>query len=115
MADIAVQQPSNTGATLTMGAAATGDKAVNPKGRLMLQVANGDASPHTLTIPAVTTTRAAEGQFPAMTVPDIVVAVPAGATKLIGPIPNAYNDANNKITTNYSATTSMTLAAIEAP
>ncbi|MCK6475318.1 MAG: hypothetical protein L6Q35_00635 [Phycisphaerales bacterium] len=103
-----------TGTTKTMdSAAALGDTAPNPNGNLILEVANGSGGSITVTITAVQTTRPAEGPYPKQTVADIAVSVGAGATKLIGPIPTAFNDANGNIAISYSGTTSVTVKAIQ--
>lgn len=103
-----------TGTTKTMdNAGGSGDTAPNPNGNLILEVANGSGGSITATITAVQTTRPAEGPYPKQTVADIAVAVGAGATKIIGPIPAAYNDANGNIAISYSATASVTVKAIQ--
>lgn len=114
MATIAVQQAAAEGIALALSAAAGGgDSVANVRGRTIVAVRNGDASPKTVTIPNVTPTRPAEGPFPAMTVPDIVKVVAAGETVLIGPIPQAYNDASGNVALTYSAVTSVTVGAFE--
>lgn len=74
-------------------------------GRTLVLIENGDVSTRTATIPAQVTSRPADGRFPATTVADIVVAVPAGAKRLIGPLPAAYADANGYGYVNWSAST----------
>lgn len=102
------------GTTKTMdNAGGSGDTAPNPNGNLLLEVVNGSGGSITATIAAVQTSRPAEGPYPAMTVANIAVAVGAGATKLIGPIPAAYNDSNGNIAITYSSATSVTVKAIQ--
>lgn len=114
MAALTPLRATVAGATKTMdNAGGSGDTAPNPNGNLLLEVNNGGVGSITATITAVQTTRPAEGSYPAMTVANIAVSVGAGATKLIGPIPTAYNDANGNIAISYSGTTSVTVKAIQ--
>ncbi len=80
--------------------------------RFMLLVKNGGGASINVTIPAFTTEAdvAGAGLIP---IPDHVVAVGAGAEKLIGPFANAYRDADGTVTVDYSATASVTSAAIK--
>jgi hypothetical protein len=113
MTAIAPQSASPTGISVTFTAAANGDTVQNNRGRSCGVVKNGSGGSINVTIPAVTTARPAEGNFPAMTVADLVVPVAAGATAVIGPIPAAYNNANGQFTMNYSATATITVGGIE--
>ena len=81
MAALTVQQALAAGITLSLNAAASGDTVANPRGRTFFIAKNGDASAKTLTIPAQTTSRPADGQFPSLTIPDISVVIAAGARR----------------------------------
>ena len=80
--------------------------------RIMLRVANGGGGSINATIVAVTTTIEVAGVGD-LTIPDIVVAVPAGEERSIGPFNKAYRDPDGTVTINYSATASVTAAAVK--
>lgn len=114
MAALTPIAPSIAGTTKTMdNAGGSGDTAPNPRGNLLLEVANASGGAITVTVAAVQTSRPAEGPFPSMTVGNISVSVPNNGNKLIGPIPAAYNDANGSIAISYSGTSSVTVKAIQ--
>lgn len=47
--------------------------------------------------------------------PDVVVAVPNGQTRLIGPFPvNRFNDANGLVAVSYSGVTTVTVGVLSA-
>lgn len=100
-------------ATTPASAAAGGDSVANPRGNTILRVTNGGGSSINVTLAAQVTTRAADGTFPAMTLANQVIAVANGTTKLIGPIPPAFNDGNGNVQITYSAVTSVTIEAID--
>lgn len=106
--------PALNGATMTpASASAGGDQFANPRGTGVLYVKNGSGASINVTIPAQVTTRPADGPYPAQTVGNLVVAVPASGERLIGPIPSAYNDGNGNTQITYSSATSVTVAAIQ--
>lgn len=116
MATLTPLAPVIGGTTYATTAATTGagDQVANPKGTVMLMVTNGSGSSINVTLAAAATVRPASGGFPPMTLANNVVAVGAGVTMLIGPIPKAFNnltDGNVHIT--YSAVTTVTVAAIQ--
>lgn len=114
MATITPVSPSLTGATFTPAAASGGgDQFANPRGNAFFYVKNGSGGALSVTLAAVATSRPADGAYPAMTVPNNVVSIPAGAERLIGPIPSAYNDGNGNVQVTYSGVTSMTVAVIQ--
>ncbi len=80
--------------------------------RVFLHVANGGAGSITVTIAAVRAIAEVPG-VGELAVPDIAVAVAAGAEKMIGPFNSAYADADGTVTVDYSGTTSVTAAAIK--
>lgn len=101
-------------ATTPAAAAAGGDSVANPRGNTILRITNGGGGSINVTIAAgASPTRSADGTFPAMTLAANVVAVGAGATKLIGPIPPAYNDSGGNVQLTYSGVTSVTVEAID--
>lgn len=112
MADLPVSAPSVAGVNLNPAAASSGGDAIlNTRGDVFLYVTNGGGSSINVTLAAVQTTRPADGTFPASTFGNQVVAVPNGQSRLIGPIPPAFNDANGKVQVTYSSVTSVTVAA----
>lgn len=114
MAALTKVSPTLAGtATTPASAAAGGDSVANPRGNTILRVTNGSGGSINVTLAAQVTARAADGTFPAMTLSNNVVAVAAGATKLIGPIPPAFNDGNGAVQITYSAVTSLTIEAID--
>lgn len=77
-----------------------------PQG-VVLRVDNGDASPITVTIP---TPGLIDGDLP---LPDRTVSVPAGASKFIGRFGPVFHQSDDTIHVDYSAVTSVTVAAIK--
>lgn len=101
-------------ATTPAAASAGGDSVANPRGNTILRVINGGGGSINVTLAAgANPTRPADGVFPAMTLAANLVAVGAGATKLIGPIPTAYNDSGGNVQITYSGVTSVTVEAID--
>lgn len=94
-------------------AVSSSDTFPNANGGAVLLVTNGGGGSINATIPAQITTRQADGTFPAQTVGNLVVAVAAGTTKAIGPIPPAYVDSGGNTTVTYSGTTSVTAQVIK--
>jgi hypothetical protein len=116
MADITPQTYAPTGQALTqVAAAAGGDNFANARGRTMIIVENEHATDsRTVTVVPTTATRPAGEGFPAITVPNISRVVAAGAIEVIGPVPNAYNNASNKVPMTYSNSgNSLKVAAVE--
>jgi hypothetical protein len=105
MATYTVQTAAATGVVPTYGAAAASDEFAN-NGRTVLHVKNGGGAPINVTIASAYT-------LDGLALADQVVAVANGAEKIIGPFSTAvYNDASGNVTVTYSATTSVTVAAI---
>lgn len=113
MATLSPQSPTLAGATLSMAAVAASDKFANPYGTAFIQVANGNASSITVTLTARVTNRPAVPPFGAQTVSDNVVTIATGVTKLIGPIPKAFNDTDGNVTVTCSLTPTVTIAVLQ--
>lgn len=78
-------------------------------GREFINIANGDASPHTVTIDSQVN---CDQTFDH----DDAIAVPASESRLIGPFPKGrYNDANDQVQLTYDAVTSVTIQIIRLP
>lgn len=111
MANISPTTPLITGVVPTSSTptATTGDTFDNQRGDLMLRITNGSGSSINATLTAQQTTRPGDGVFPPSTISNNVVAIANGATKVIGPIPPAFNDVNGKVTLVCSAVSSVTV------
>jgi len=110
MAVLTVQHTTGTsGLVPTFSAAAGGGDSFVNAGGAVLQVKNGDASSHTVTVACQTACN-----LGGTSVHNIVVPVAAGATAMIGPFPFNYNDAGGSVQVTYSAVTSVTVA-VTAP
>lgn len=103
------------GLTPAYSAVNSEDKVKQPTDqRLFLHVKNGGVGSINVTIPAVqTSVRTPSGGL--MTVANLVVAVGAGAEKMIGPFPPAYVDSAGDVTIQYSGTSSVTANAFTLP
>jgi hypothetical protein len=116
MPAIPIQTCVFTDAALTpaSAAAAAGDTiAIAPGDRVVLEVTNGGGASITVTIAPAAATTTLKG-VGAVTIPSRAVAVPAGASRRIGPIPQGYV-ADGVANVSYSATASVTRAAFRIP
>ena len=98
--------PSYTAVTLAADTIATGGSE-----QVFLHVKNGGAASINVTIAAVVASVRVPG-VGNVAVPDKVVAVGAGAEKMIGPFSAAYRD-NGLVSPVYSASASVTAAALK--
>lgn len=109
MATLTVATVSRAGTDIAGTSAAGGGDVFANDGYTFLKVTNGGGSSINVTIDCTQT-------LDGMAVTDPVVAVAAGATKLIGPFsPSLFNDANGRVGVGYSAVTSVTVAALKCP
>lgn len=115
MADITPVRPVLAGVNPAgVAASGGGDAIVNPKGNSIIRVNNGGGGSINVTVAVgANNVRQADGTFPAVTYANVVVAVPAGAARIIGPLPPCYNDGNNKVQLTYSGVTSVTVEAYD--
>jgi len=114
MAILTPVTPALTGATMTpVAAAGGGDQFANPRGNAFLYVKNASGGALTVTLTAQTTARPADGPFPAQTLANNAVSVPASGERLIGPIPSAFNDGNGNVQVTYSGVTSLTVLPVQ--
>jgi hypothetical protein len=106
MATYTPQSGGLDGAALTYGAVTTDDDFVWTA-RVILHVVNAGGSPVTVTFDSIT---ACDQGFDH----DDAVVVGAGSDALIGPFPQRFADPDNanKVSVNYSGTTSVTAALI---
>lgn len=98
------------GANVTTPATAAAlSQTIGNNGKMMIVVKNASASSINATVTARKVVPDGGGD---LTVSNRVVAVPANATMLIGPLPmDIFNDANNEVTLAISAITSVTIQA----
>jgi hypothetical protein len=96
----------------TQAAGGSGDVVDNSDGKTFLLVTNNSGGSINVTVTAQQTS-VNTGTHGTLTVPNNVVAVANGATKLIGPFPKqAYNNASKQLAISYSGTTSVVVAAL---
>jgi hypothetical protein len=104
---LSVQPVVRTGLAVSYAAAdGTDQNAVPNDGRTILHVKNGGGSSINVTIDT-------PGSVDGLAVGNLVVAVPAGAERFIGPFPtNIYSQADGNLYVDWSAVTSVTVAAL---
>lgn len=114
MAAITVITPTLSGvAPSPASASGGGDTVANPRGDVLIRVINGGGSSINATVtPPASSVRPADGSFPQMTLSPLVVAVPAGASRIIGPFPPMYNNSAGNLDLTYSSATSVTVEAM---
>jgi hypothetical protein len=107
MALLTILQPSIVGTTFTAAAASGGGDTVDPTGGdVVLHYINGSGG-------AITVTVVRPGTEYGVANPDPTVSVGAGATKMIGPIPDEFADPDTGLVSiTYSGVTSLTVAAV---
>lgn len=106
MATYTVQTVTTAGITPTKNAVSASDDFVND-GRTVLHVTNGSGGSINVTVVTPVTTGG-------LAVADLVVAVPAGEERVIGPFARSiYNDpSTGKVTVQFSGTTTVTCQAL---
>jgi hypothetical protein len=106
---LTVQKPTIAGVVLTYTAVNSSDKFTNT-GKEFAHVKNGSGSSVTVTFAA-----AGADEFGIVAAAhDVVVTVPAGSDRVVGPFdPHRFNDVNGQLTVNYSATTTITAAIFQ--
>jgi hypothetical protein len=110
MAVLTVQDAALTGLAETLVAASGGGDKFSNNGHCLLEVVNGGGAPISVTIddPGSSTPPGATAFNP-----DVVVAVPAGASRIIGPFPPfRFNDANGDVNVAYSGVGTVTVRVI---
>jgi len=95
------------GATATVGDTLADDG----KQECVFEFVNGSGAPINVTITAITTSVSVSKVGP-ITVANKVIAVPAGARRIIGPFPDAYRDAGGLVKATCSSVTSVTVRAL---
>lgn len=78
----------------------------------LVEITNGDASPHQVTIPVIDS--ACECAGAQATLSNIVVSIPAGESRVFQVTDHYNSNVSGGITFNYDAVTSMTISAYRA-
>ena len=112
MAELTVQQITETGAAATyVAATAEGDTADN-NGNMFLHIKNGSGGAITVTITALTTS-VESGMYGELRKSNSATILDAGTEAFVGGFaPAAFNDGNGEIAITYTAVTSLTIAAL---
>lgn len=87
---------------------------VNTAQRNFLHVKNGGGSSIDVTVTAVKTSARVQG-VGVVAVGNLVIAVPAGEERMIGPFTEAYMDTDGEVTIGYSGTSSVTAGVFSLP
>lgn len=114
MAELSVQDISRSGLNPTLGSAASGGDTVDQgtSQEVFLYVDNQDASSKEVTVTAENTDKEVPG-WGTLSISDVVVSVPAGETRFIGPFPR--NPFTTTLSISYDAVTSLNIAAVRLP
>lgn len=108
MATLTVQQMDAAGLEPSYAAADAGGDEFTWSKWSFLHVKNGDASSHDVTI-----TEQRTADIPGYAQADLVVSIPAGEERMIGPLDRqAYQDVDGLVQVSYDGVTSVTVAAI---
>lgn len=108
MATVTTRKVAQAGSTPAPVAASVGGDQIPGTPRTILRVVNGGGSSITVT---VNSQQNCDQGFDH----DLAVAVPAGATREIGPFGQRFYDSNGFVQVTYSAVTTVTVEAIEVP
>lgn len=116
MALLTLQTPAETGTTLTYASCTGGGDTFANNGKVYLHVKNGSGGSIDVTIVKTASTSINDPIYGILTKASAVVAVGAGAEKMIGPFkPDAFNATAGTgiVSITYSGVTSLTIAAIQ--
>ncbi len=113
MAELTLQQISETGGAATYVAATSGDgDTADNNGNMFLHIKNGGGGAITATITALTTS-VDSGMYGDLTKANATIEVASEGEAFIGGFaPAAFNDGNGEIAITYSGVTSVTIAAL---
>lgn len=113
MAELTVEQITTDGLDPTLVAAeAGGDTFSQPNADVFLYVNNADTASKQVTVTAETTEKEVSN-WGTLSASDVVVSVPGGEFRLIGPFPRGPYTTNPAIT--YDDVTDLTIGAIQLP
>lgn len=103
---LTIQQVARTGIIPSYGAANVDGNSISNDGQVFLHIKNGGASPINVTVQVPT-------QVDGMAITARVVAVANASEKMIGPFPpNLFNQSDGSLYVDYSAVTTVTVAAV---
>jgi hypothetical protein len=108
LAALQAQVATPVGVAPVYNAVSASDTVPNPGGVTVLLVRNGSGASINVTLVGV-------GRMGHVTVPNQVIAVPAGQDRLISLDAALFNDANGLVTVQFSATATVTMAVINLP
>jgi hypothetical protein len=113
MAALTIQTVVPNGLAATYTAASGGGDSIADDGkeRTFLHVKNGGGSSINVTVVAQKTS-VMHPQVGPVTISNVVVAVPNGQERMIGPFADAFRDLNGNVQISYSGVSSVTVAAI---
>ena len=115
MAELTVQDISPSGVGPTYASVNAADEfKISTGQRVFLHVKNGSGGSINVTTTAHKTAATVAG-VGEVTVTNKVVAVPAGAERMIGPFTEAFTDVDGTVNIAYSATASVTAGAFQLP
>lgn len=115
MAELTLQNIDPTGLNPAYTAVNSSDTMkISTAQRAFLHVKNGSGGSINVTVTAVKTSASVAG-VGNVTISDEVVAVPAGEDRMIGPFTEAFINTDSEVTIGYSATASVTAAALQLP
>tara|TARA_R110002020_G_scaffold1629_3_gene7340 strand:+ start:3027 stop:3371 length:345 start_codon:yes stop_codon:yes gene_type:complete len=112
MAELTLQQITESGVSITYSAAAGGGDTADNSGSTFLHIKNGGGSEITATITAETTS-VESNIYGDLTKANASIAIAASGEAFIGPFkPAAFNDGDSAIAITYTGVTSVTIAAL---
>lgn len=117
MAALSVQDVVRTGLAASYASAAAGGDTIAVSGntnQLFAHVKNASGASVNVTVTRQNTTANVGGEG-SVTLSNLVVAVPAGAERFIGPFTPSLVDSTGNVNLGYSAVTSLTVAALRLP
>lgn len=97
------------------GSGAGTDEILDNDGKTLLYVKNDNAGSIDVTITSEVTSKIIAG-YGSTTFSNVVVSIPAGEERAIGPFPKErFNDANGEVTVSYDEISSVTVAVLRLP
>jgi hypothetical protein len=114
MATITPQNPSIDGVAPTANAASVaGDVVLNANNNVMLRFINAAGASRTITLAVASdvATRPAGSGYPQTVYANKAITVPAGTTRVVGPVTRLYTSSAGNVTMTYDSSTSLTIEA----
>lgn len=102
--------------SVSYAAASAGGDVMPNDGKTVLHFKNASAGSLTVTVASALASHDFGDPFGPYTRADVVVAVPAGGERFVGPFPGrAFNNGSGQAAITYSGVTSLTVAALRFP